>query len=691
MKTVVFSKHSTIREDFVRLQGGWDTISANLSTDPGIIRDSQNFDVSMADTGGYTRISGYERFDGRLSPSSASFSLLQVDLFVNAPTTGQTLTGFTSGATGVIIAVGANYVALTKITGSFTNTEVVKVGGTTIGTAVPLMVVLSSQVTAQYLALAADQYRADIGTVPGSGPVRGVFGFTVSGVDNVYAFRDNAGATATILYKATAGGWTVVPFYNEVEFNTGGTTEPAEGTTLTQGGVTATIKRSVWRSGAWNSTTAAGRFIITNPSGGNFAAGAATIGGITVNLVGAQTAISFNTGGTFEVDTANFIGSTSGIRVYGCDGVNRGFEFDGDILAPITTGFSPDAPKHVKVHKRHLFFAFLSSIAHSGIGFPYKWTSTDGSTEIGCGNIVTNFISQGGDTNTAVLTVTTIDNTHFLYGTGIADWNLISYDKGIGGAHYSGRLLEQAYWLSSGGVMNLRTTQAFGDFLQSTITARVQDFIIAQRTKPLFSLANHTRSQYRMYFNDGLGLHTTVVNGKVRGSAKIAFPNSMYCGWSGKLSSLNEVTYCGAVSTGYVYKMDTGSSFDGANLDAYFTLNWNPIKSPRWIKDFHAASLEMSGNFYANVQLGYILGYNDPNILQASVRSYDSGFSGVPLWDSFLWDSFNWDGVTIGPTEVEVRGEGVNVQYTVRSTTAYIQSFTVSSIITHYVPRRLVR
>ena len=35
-----------------------------------------------------------------------------------------------------------------------------------------------------------------------------------------YAFRDNAGGTACVMYKATASGWTAVTFGREIQFNT---------------------------------------------------------------------------------------------------------------------------------------------------------------------------------------------------------------------------------------------------------------------------------------------------------------------------------------------------------------------------------------------------------------------------------------------------------------------------------------
>src|SRR4029077_15916152 len=134
-----------------------------------------------------------------------------------------------------------------------------------------------------------DNYRADIAAVPGSGPIRGVVATKFTGADVVYAFRDNAGATGLDIYKTTTGGWVKITYYNEVYFTAGGTGIPADGNTLTEGGVTATIKRVVLESGSWAAGTAAGRFIVTNPAGGNFSNGAATAGSVNVSLSGIQT------------------------------------------------------------------------------------------------------------------------------------------------------------------------------------------------------------------------------------------------------------------------------------------------------------------------------------------------------------------------------------------------------------------
>ena len=61
-----------VRYDNVQLVGGLDQVTPNLSLIPGVVRRALNFECSI--NGGYTRIAGYERFDGRARPSDATYT-----------------------------------------------------------------------------------------------------------------------------------------------------------------------------------------------------------------------------------------------------------------------------------------------------------------------------------------------------------------------------------------------------------------------------------------------------------------------------------------------------------------------------------------------------------------------------------------------------------------------------------------
>lgn len=688
------SKSAPVLYDIVKCVGGWDQLTPTLSLSPGALRDVTNFELSALPGGGYARVAGYERYDGRSRPTDGSYLLVQVDSFTNTPTTGQTLTGGSSGATGVIIALGSNYMVLTKSTGTFTVPEAVAVGATPIGTTAATTTTITPIQDAQYRQAAADNYRADIGAVPGSGPVRGVLAMTVSGTDKVFAFRDNAGGTAQAIYESSASGWTAVALQYEISFTAGAVATPADGATLTQGGVTATVRRVCLQTGAWTGA-GTGRFVITAPSGGNFAAGAATLtGGATCTLSGIQTAITIAVGGKYEFAIGNLGGQAESVRAYGCDGANRGFEFDGVTYVPIATGTATDVPSLVTIHQKHVFFSFRSSVIHSGPGTPFNWSAGGGASEIAIGNTVTNFFPQPGTTSTAALGISTTDNYHTLYGTGVGGsnpWTLVGLNAGIGGIAKTAQLLDQWYWVDDPGVTNLHTSQNYGNFQTASLTRHLATFVDAQRSLIVGSVVNRVKSQYRVYYSDGQVLYVTSANGKFLGATKVAIPDKFSCTYAYSRLDNTDRLYAGGTTSGYVYELDRGSSFDGSVIEASLTFNWNFIRSPRVIKRYRKLSLEIQGNFYAAISVGYGLGYNTSELLQASTASYDTGVSSPPQWDVFTWDAFTWDGQTLAPTEIQLRGSAENIQLTISCGTNYIMPFIINSAIYNYSLRRGVR
>lgn len=673
----------SVQHETMAMKGGLDQITPTLSLPPGVLRDALNFEC--LENGGYGRIGGYERYSGEPSPSDAIYALLYVTSFTNTPSVGQTITNSGATATGYIIAVGTNYIAYTKETGTFVIGDTLKVGATVIGTLITPQGAMSSAVNAQYVNLAAAAYRSDITAPTGSGPIRGVFVYE----DLTYCLRDNAGATAMNLWKESASGWTQVTLFKKVSFTAGGTATPADGATLTQGGVTATVKRVVKQSGAWTGT-AAGIFVITSVSGGNFAAGAATLtGGATVTLSGAQTDITLLDGGRCEITQANFFGQVGGTRIYCADGVNPMWEFDGETLVPIYTGLATDTPLHITAFKNHLFYSYASSAFCSGIGDPYNHTALAGAAEIPCGDTVTGFIVQPGATDAGAMTIFCRNSTNTLYGNSSSDWNRVNYNTGSGSLDYSQQNLAQTFMCDDRGVSGLAATLNFGNFQQASLTNLLRPFFAEHRIRVAASMLARDKSQYRLFFNDGFGIYMTVVNGQLMGSIPVYFPMNVTCTWESTLSNGELVKFVGG-SDGHVYQMDVGTSFDGEAINAYFTLNWASMRNSRMRKRFRRASIEMTGPSYAAVSFGYSLGYANSLNLQPNSQTYAAPFI-LTQWDNFTWDNFVWDGRTLLPTECEMVGTAENVQITVRSNSTDYAPFAVNSVIVHYTPRRGLR
>ena len=117
----------SVDHELVPLDGGLDLVTPALSRAAGSLIDGVNFVPGLG--GGYTRVGGYERFDGRPSPSAARYWLLEV-LGLGGVSVGSSISGLSSGATAVVSSiVSTDVVAVTKVSGAFAVGETISVGG----------------------------------------------------------------------------------------------------------------------------------------------------------------------------------------------------------------------------------------------------------------------------------------------------------------------------------------------------------------------------------------------------------------------------------------------------------------------------------------------------------------------------------------------------------------------------------
>jgi hypothetical protein len=669
-----------VKVDAFALEGGLDLHTPQLSLKPGRARgQTVNYECSIS--GGYTRIPGYERFDGRPSPSAAGYTAFEVST-VAGLAVGNTVNGQTSGATGVVAAIDGLLLVLTKVTGTWA-VENVRIVTTVVAAVTNLSPTgITNAKAATYQLAAANIYRADIAAVPGSGEILGLFEFG----GTVYAFRNNGGGTAAALYKSSSSGWTAVNLQYELGFTAGSGTAPAEGATVSKGGVSATVLRVVLESGSFGASNAAGRLIINAPTGGSFSAGAFT-GGITATCSGAQAAIALAPSGEYEFRVGD-VGN--GQRVYGCDGANRAFEFDGAVFVPIKTGMTLDTPAHLALHKKHLFLSFKGSVQHSSLGLPYQWSPLLGASEISMGEDVTGFLSMPGNQDAGALAIATTGTVHILYGSSSTDWSQpTTLDNGTGAYARTMQYVGQAMYFNDRGLVSLTTAQAFGNFDSASLTLNLRSFWQTRRQLTTCSVLNREKSQMRVFFSDGWALFATVANRKMLGAMPVQFPNPASCAWNAAPANGAESSYFGSTN-GFVYKMDVGTSFDGAAINHLLELSFANQGSSRVRKRYRGASLEMQGEGYAEFSFGYWLSYASEDVDQPSL--VDASSTTKPAyWDAFTWDEFTWDGRSIAPAEIEMDGTAENVSLAISGNSALWPAFTINSAILHYTPRRLMR
>jgi hypothetical protein len=670
-----------VQSKYWAFNGGLDLVTPPFSISPGCLRGCSNVEIGV--NGGYTRVQGYERYSGLAKPSDASYSVLVCTL--TGVSVGDVLTDNAGTSYGTVISLPTGQAILTLVTGTF-STGNVKVGGVVKGTCVGAQTAGGAStpaLNATYTNLAADVYRALIAVVPGSGSILGVYQYN----SKVYAFRNNAGGTAAVMHESSAAGWVAVTMYNEVRFTAAtGAATIVDGGTLTQGVVTATIKRVVVTSGSLAAGTAAGSLIVTNPSGGNFAAGAATVGAGTLTLSAIQTAITFLPGGRFEFETWNFSNAS---KMYGADGVNLAFEFDGTTLVPLRTGMTTDTPKFIKAHKNQLFLSFVGSAQHSGIGNPYTWTIVSGAGELGCGDTITGFVSLVGDQAGAAMCIKTQNRTLILYGNDPTDWVLTPYSEEVGGFAYTLQFIGQAVCLDQQGLISLAATQSFGNFQSAVISDKITPSLNDLTSSAIASCIVRRKNQYRVFFSGGAAFCMTVSGTKILGITKIDMTDAVTCISSREGADGNEQIYFGS-DNGYVYQMDVGTSQDGEPISWSIELSYNHLGSPRQLKSFRKAVVEVTGSNYAEFSFSYTLGYGTTEYEASSTTTNVTELSST-TWDSFTWDSFFWDGRTLSPSQSDVTGTAENISMLFSGSSDEFMPFTLNGAILHYVPRRAMR
>ena len=684
-----------VRQDYFPLIGGMNLEASAFKIASGECMAAQNYEQTV--NGGYRRIYGYERFNGKAKPSAASYWV------VPATVTGtfaqyDTVTGLYSGASGIYLSTDVDDgIVLTAVTGAYAANEPLQVSGATQATSTDISVQLGASTEAKGCTdtnQAADYYRSLIAAVPGSGAMRGVVALN----DIVYAFRDNAGGTACAVYKSSASGWASVALGRELAFTSGGTYVPAEGDTITgeSGGAIAVLTRILLESGSYAAGTAAGKFIFASQTG-TFQAETVKVGANLniANIAGNSSAITLSAAGRYEFRVYNF---GPGLRIYGVDGVNRGFEFDGTVFAPIKSGQTADTPNHVSCHKLHLFYSFGRSVQHSSPGFPYQWTAVTGAAEINAGIPVNAMMNQGGDSTGGALAIWTLSNTQVLYGSSSADWVLNVNAPDAGAVAYTVQNVGRAKFLDNRGITDLVATQEFGNFIAATSSRKIQKLMDAEKGLAVASSVVKSQNQYRVYFSDGNAIVVTygpmsvTYNGAVNqtiGIMKLVFPDVVRCTWCCDDSSGNETIYFGS-DDGHIYQAEKGTSFDGDAIEAAIRLAFNHSKSPNLIKQYQHATLEVSALGYSQVSIQPDFSFGDPTLPSHAVQTgtlYGAGgVYGEVTWDQYVWGA--GENVTV---ELDIDGEGKNMALAFHSNTDEYQPHTLHGALLHYIPRRIDR
>ncbi len=665
---------------FYPFAGGLDTNSSALSTPPGAVISSMNYEPLSS---GYGRVQGYERFDGQTAPSAVPWWLMPFRQGSDPIAQGDVITGATSGATAIVVqtsidfsgswsmANAAGKVLLIHLTGTFQLNENITVSGIYRARVDGLADENSAdteELIESYTEAAQAWQRNLIMQVPGQGPVRGVAVFK----GTVYAWRDAVGGAKGAMFRATPAGWVQSGQVWRLPF-TVGTSEIFEGDTLTgaTSGATGVVHRIREDSGAWGGGNQTGVLWLTGVTGTFAAAEILRVGGVNRATAGAIALQEFPAGGRYRTIGHNFYGAANLERLYGVNGVGKAFEVKNHIPVFIDTGMAIDAPTRIFEIGNHLGLVFPGgSLQFSGTGEPLAFSPILGAAEIGFGTECTDVV-QANETAVAIFGESRVA---VLTGTDIENFNLDVLTEEAGADPDSAQRIARTVYVDKRGLRDLTATQNFGNFSTGTLSSRFNRYFRVKRRAGatiVGSFLSRSKSQYRLVWNDGTGLYVHMGSKQPEAMAVEFGTMRPYCFGQGEMAN-GEGLFVGG-EDGYVYRMDSGNNFDGERIRGFIMTPFNHFGNPVQEERFHWVALEMDAPARASIGITAQFDYAEGHQPISGERDFEviGGVSnnsflvqgGGGNWDSDAWDNFYWSAPVEGTATTPIDGVGRNASF----------------------------
>ena len=561
---------------------------------PGSARVLRNFEPSIE--GGYRRIEGFDKYDDNLVPP------------YGAPVvhgSGQTGTSLVLGNIHTEPEDGDTF-TIAGVSGTYTiDTSGVSYDATNNRATLTLTTSLDSSPTnaaAVTFTSTTSNYR-----------INGI----ASWEDSVIVSRNNS------IFQTTGSGFTHinVPNYGTVLVDGGSQT----GTSLVVDGLTAAPQAGdvfkiagvdlVYTVTVDATVSSGGATLSINPALDSSPADNAAI-----------TFLSTSRDGTvkFRFARYNFDGTEKIVMV---DGTNAPAIYDDTTFTVLD-----DAPidvvgaNHVVNFKNQLFFSKGSNLSFTAPFTDNDFTAASGAGTINVGNAITGLIIFREQ-----LIIFSERRISRLVGSTIADFQLqpVTMDTGCIEEDTIQEVGGDIIFLGPDGLRSLATTDKFGDFSIGVISKPIQtetNRLISQNTS-FASVVIREKSQYRI-----LGYNANITTDAARGI--LATQTEQGIQWAelrgirayvadSNYNASTEVVVFGH-DDGYVYQMESGNSFDGANISASFATPFIPVNDPRLRKTFYKMFLytDPQGSFTANVSLKY--DFEEADVIQPATITFNN-------------------------------------------------------------------
>lgn len=382
------------------------------------------------------------------------------------------------------------------------------------------------------------------------------------------------------------------------------------------------------------------------------------------------------------------------------NGVNSPMYYDGIEYTPIVTTHLPDIetpkihPTHLADYKNRLWLAYPDGrLWYSAVGDPMNFDPVSNAGVIYMEDEITALQHAPGDVmivfcKNSIQVIKSLadvskENTSAELQS-LYKFKNESFSNRSGAiAHTPDRVLGDVLYLDDRGLTTMTTTEEFGDFKAASLSKNIQRTLLAKKNLVTDSVVVRDYNQYRLFFNDKDGLIFTFNEKKeVKGVTKIQYKNSVECVTEGEDKDGNLLLLFGS-SNGFVYKMDSGTSFDGEEIETRINTSFHTYRTPTNWKNFKKIILETQAEkgltFYGRPEYNYA----NAQIPRSSLGSYIAvGVGGV--WGYDAWGLFAYGAGGISSHTLYIEGYGVNMSMAISTFDKYSEQHVLNNMIVEY-------
>jgi len=371
---------------------------------------------------------------------------------------------------------------------------------------------------------------------------------------------------------------------------------------------------------------------------------------------------------------------------------------DDDTITDITSEFLPDDSdtnfyaNNLVEFKSRLFLAYPDGrLVFSAVDDPLNFDPISGAGEIYMEDEIMDLVVAPGDTlvvfcRTSTFFIKSLSDNSGASGTVTAQYKFYkeTFSKQSGAMSNSAqRMLGTVISMGDRGITSLEATDAYGSFSVSFMSKNVQRTLLENRDYMTCTVVHRSNNQYRMYFNNGLGLLFTYDSEKkVKGVTRTQYPAPVMNVTEGNDSNGNLILAFGS-TTGYVYMMDSGTSFNGGDINTKLTTSYNSYSSPTVRKRFRKISLELKADrdlvIYGNLSFDY----GDPGTPR-TVREDLTATSSGGIWGIDTWGFFNYGSAIVQNPAMYVSGYGKNMSMTLATVDKYRGPHILNAVVVEY-------